>query len=93
MVGWFNGNSGHSHTPGAEFAVPWCRSAASALSHTHLTAHCTGPRCSLAPPPPPADETLSEQLAERGYVLLAACHESDLASGCPAYFLAIKCAP
>lgn len=26
-------------------------------------------------------------------MLLAACHESDLASGCPAYFLAIKCAP
>ncbi|KAL4435196.1 hypothetical protein ABPG77_001878 [Micractinium sp. CCAP 211/92] len=36
------------------------------------------------------DETLREQLAERGFTLLCASYVADLDSGCPAYFLCIS---
>lgn len=47
-------------------------------------------RARLALPLLPADETLREQLAERGFTLLCASYVADLDSGCPAYFLCIR---
>lgn len=54
-----------------------------------------GPLLLRAYAPPPsrpaaADDALSEQLAGKGYTLVCASHAADLASGCPAYFVALR---
>lgn len=72
---------------------PWLRLAAVHASPPPACPSSCLPTCQSSGRPlslPATDEALSEQLASRGYALLAACHAADLASSCPAYFLALR---